>query len=213
MPVTTINATDTLKDSRAVINANFALIADIAALAKTDGNIIVGDGTNWVAESGATARVSLGLAIGVNVQAYNANLTAIDQALTVASSPTFANLIATIDIYTVARTDYSAISTIVGWSSFTTKEIFYKRVGGLVFVWFYIYGTSDSTSVTFTLPVATQLGNPWYSCISQDNGGSLVSAIFSMTGSTVSVSKDANGGSWTNSGVKRCSGFFCYPSI
>ena len=34
---------------------------DIAALAVTDGNIIVGDGSNWVAESGATARTSLGL--------------------------------------------------------------------------------------------------------------------------------------------------------
>lgn len=34
---------------------------DIAGLAKADGNLIVGDGTNWVAESGATARTSLGL--------------------------------------------------------------------------------------------------------------------------------------------------------
>lgn len=33
----------------------------IAALAVTDGNIIVGDGAAWVAESGATARTSLGL--------------------------------------------------------------------------------------------------------------------------------------------------------
>lgn len=33
----------------------------IAALAKTDGNFIVGNGTAWVAESGATARTSLGL--------------------------------------------------------------------------------------------------------------------------------------------------------
>lgn len=36
-------------------------LAAIAALAKTDGNIIVGNGTAWVAESGATARASLGL--------------------------------------------------------------------------------------------------------------------------------------------------------
>ena len=33
----------------------------IAALAKTDGNFIVGNGTTWVAESGSTARTSLGL--------------------------------------------------------------------------------------------------------------------------------------------------------
>lgn len=38
-----------------------AAVSDIAGLAVTDGNIIVGDGTNWVAESGATARTSLGL--------------------------------------------------------------------------------------------------------------------------------------------------------
>lgn len=36
-------------------------LTDIAGLAVTDGNIIVGDGTNWVAESGDTARISLGV--------------------------------------------------------------------------------------------------------------------------------------------------------
>jgi len=37
---------------------------DIAALADTDGNFIVGNGTNWVAETGNTARTSLGLGTG-----------------------------------------------------------------------------------------------------------------------------------------------------
>jgi hypothetical protein len=35
-------------------------LADIAGLTPSDGNFIVGDGTNWVAESGATALASLG---------------------------------------------------------------------------------------------------------------------------------------------------------
>ena len=45
-----------------------AQLDDIAALAYTNGNIIVGDGSNWVAESGATARTSLGLGTGDSPQ-------------------------------------------------------------------------------------------------------------------------------------------------
>lgn len=36
-------------------------MADVAQLAVTDGNFIVGNGTTWVAESGATARTSMGV--------------------------------------------------------------------------------------------------------------------------------------------------------
>ena len=54
-----------------------AELTAIAGLATTDGNIIVGNGSTWVAESGATARTSLGLAIGTNVQAYDAGLQSI----------------------------------------------------------------------------------------------------------------------------------------
>ena len=44
-----------------------ATLTAIGALAVTDGNIIVGNGSTWVAESGATARTSLGLGSGDNV--------------------------------------------------------------------------------------------------------------------------------------------------
>ena len=37
---------------------------DLSGLTPTDGNFIVGDGDNWVAESGNTARTSLGLGAG-----------------------------------------------------------------------------------------------------------------------------------------------------
>ncbi|MFH1047631.1 MAG: hypothetical protein V1738_04980 [Patescibacteria group bacterium] len=43
------------------VQAYDAGLLDIAGLAVTDGNFIVGDGANWIAESGATARTSLGL--------------------------------------------------------------------------------------------------------------------------------------------------------
>src|SRR3546814_2729001 len=40
---------------------NASGLSDIAGLTPTDGDFIVGDGTGFVAEGGATARTSLGL--------------------------------------------------------------------------------------------------------------------------------------------------------
>jgi len=56
------------------VQAYDAQLADVAGLAVTDGGIIVGDGSNFVLETGSTARASLGLTIGTNVQAYDADL-------------------------------------------------------------------------------------------------------------------------------------------
>jgi len=49
-------------------------LAKIAALSSADSNFIVGSATGWVAESGVTARASLGVAIGSQVQAYDATI-------------------------------------------------------------------------------------------------------------------------------------------
>lgn len=67
-------------DIGAAVQAFDTGLSDIAGLAVTDGNIIVGDGANWVAESGATARTSLGLAIGTDVQAFDADTLKADTA-------------------------------------------------------------------------------------------------------------------------------------
>jgi len=56
------------------VQAYDAGLAAIAGLAVTDGNIIVGNGSTFVAENGSTARTSLGVAIGSDVQAYDAQL-------------------------------------------------------------------------------------------------------------------------------------------
>jgi hypothetical protein len=71
------NAANSLYDIGSDTQAYSARLTEIAALAVTDSNIIVGNGASWVAETGATARTSLGLAIGADVQAYNATLASV----------------------------------------------------------------------------------------------------------------------------------------
>jgi len=54
-----------------------AQLDDIAALAPTENNIMVGDGSNWTLEAPSAARTSLGIAIGTDVQAYSDGLESI----------------------------------------------------------------------------------------------------------------------------------------
>jgi len=54
------------------VQAYDADLQAISNLAKTDGNIIVGNGTTWVVESGATARTSLGLGSLATLNEVNA---------------------------------------------------------------------------------------------------------------------------------------------
>ena len=54
-----------------------AQLTDVAGLSPTDNSVIIGNGSNFVIESGATLRTSIGLAIGTNVQAYDATLAAL----------------------------------------------------------------------------------------------------------------------------------------
>jgi len=56
------------------VQAYDAQLADIAGLATTDGGIIVGDGANFVLESGATARTSLGVGTGDSPEFTNLTL-------------------------------------------------------------------------------------------------------------------------------------------
>lgn len=53
------------------VQAYDAQLADVAGLTATDNGVIIGNGTNFVVESGSTLRTSLGLAIGTDVLAPN----------------------------------------------------------------------------------------------------------------------------------------------
>jgi hypothetical protein len=52
-------------------------LTTLSGLAQANSNFIVSDGNKWVIEVPATARTSMGLTIGTNVQAFDANLEAI----------------------------------------------------------------------------------------------------------------------------------------
>jgi hypothetical protein len=64
------------------VQAYDAQLADVAGLTATDNGVIIGNGTNFVVESGATLKTSLGLTIGTDVQAYDADTAKTDVAQT-----------------------------------------------------------------------------------------------------------------------------------
>jgi len=80
--------------------------------------------------------------------------------------------------------DFSEQSTIVGCGSYTRKIIKYKVVGNMVYVFVSIAGTSNSTSLNFSLPFIIKglLGIP-YSYLA-DNGSFQLGFIAQTTSPT-----------------------------
>jgi hypothetical protein len=111
------------------------------------------------------------------------------------------------DVHTVAWTDYSGTSTIVGWASYTTKKIFYKRLGHTLYVQFDIDGTSGGANgliATITLPNTSQ--NHITTCnviYGVDNGGSVdAKAENAQNTNVLQFFPNRWGGNWTASGRK-----------
>ena len=111
-----------------------------------------------------------------------------------------------------AWTDYSATSTIVGWSSFTTKQIYYKDIGKTRFVYYKLDGTSNATTASFTVPSASSntidCGGP-----TRTDDNSVVNLghfVLAANASVVNLYYSPAAASWTNSGTKRVIGQFTY---
>jgi len=110
--------------------------------------------------------------------------------------------------------DYSATSTIVGWSSFTPgyKTIRYRVIGKQVFVYFDFSGTSNSTTTTFTLPF--QMKNTTQNligCYVVNNGAQGIGMCFMSANSNVFQGLLSNGSAtWASGGGKGFTGQFNY---
>lgn len=108
--------------------------------------------------------------------------------------------------------DYSATSTIVGWSSFTAgyKVLKYRVIGKTVFVMFNFDGTSNSTSTTFTLPFNAITYNEAAGRFV--NNGALIAGYtrIGLNSNTVTLLSSISSTTWTASGNKSISGQFFY---
>ena len=106
--------------------------------------------------------------------------------------------------------DYSATSTIVGWSSFTTKVIKYRIIGKQVFVIFSLDGTSNNTATTFTLPNTALTYNELAGRFV--NNGVLTAGYtrISSASNVITFLSLISSATWTASGNKGVTGQFFY---
>jgi len=106
--------------------------------------------------------------------------------------------------------DYSATSTIVGWSSFTTKIIKYRLIGKQLFCIFYLDGTSNSATTTFTLPNNSLTYNELAGRFV--NNGALTAGYTRMNISSniITLLSSISSTTWTASGNKVITGQFFY---
>jgi hypothetical protein len=139
------------------VQAYDAQLADVAGLTPTDNGVIIGNGTNFVVESGATLKTSLGLTIGTDVQAYDANLTsAANRGLFIKTDPTIAawtktgnGTATTSSIIYVDVND--SIKTIASGTSITMPTL---AAGTDYAIWAKTDGTLEATSNHTSPPTA-----------------------------------------------------------
>jgi len=114
-------------------------------------------------------------------------------------------------------TDYFATSTIVGWAAGKTGNIMVKKIGKTVFVSYFINGTSDNATTTFTVPYTAEatISHQVPCGYSIDNGSTSVNpAYIYITGgsTTITAKKSMADADFTSSGAKRIAGQFFYES-
>ncbi len=103
-----------------------------------------------------------------------------------------------------------------GFSGTPTEVAYYLQIGKIAFVFYSVSGTSNATTLTFTLPVAAKRDQRFVGAAATDNGSAQTTTpYYSMTASssTCTVYKTLADGAWTSSNSKAVSGLFFYETI
>jgi hypothetical protein len=119
-------------------------------------------------------------------------------------------------VYETTFIDYSAISTIVGWTSYTTKLVWYRQI--IVkhyFVQARIVGTSNSLTTSITLPSAQQGGIRLRIPVQAiDNGGAYAWGVgdLPVSSNVLTLYPTLAMGNWTAGGTKEINVAFEYEA-
>ncbi len=106
-------------------------------------------------------------------------------------------------------TDYAATSTIVGFSSFTTKVIQVINMGAYDIINYDIGGNSNTTTLTFTIPNALSATAPAVSNVMHSqSGATLGSGLHQIANNSTTVNCyfNVSSAAWTASSTKRVRG-------
>lgn len=177
------SAIQTQLDGKQAVDAD---LTAIAALANTDGNFIVGNGTSWVAESGATARTSLGLGTLATLSEVGASEIT-DNSVGAAELNVSGN--GTSGQSLVSDGDGSFSWSDVGGSGIAKAWVLFNGTGTVAIRdSFNVSSITDNSSGNYTVNFTTAMSSADYACSLQAQGnttytGSVVSSLSRSTSS------------------------------
>lgn len=182
---------DNIKASAGIVDTK---LAQISTASKVATSALTGTVTNVISTTNITT---------TTLTATTLSITTI----------TATNLIGQV-IETVALSDYFATSNIIGWASSKSGNIYVKKIGKTVHVYYYITGTGNNISSTFTLPYICNATTYGVGRII-DSGSTAAPGLISMAASDTitNLGQDLDNGAWTASGTRTASGQFSYESI